>query len=298
VRRYLELLLSRWVTFMALLVALPLVLSVASVTLLQAHHASAVLWVDPPASPQTLADEIGQLVRTRDFANRIGDALVKSGAVTDSSELDRIQAGVADHLTVAQAGSHTISVGYSCERRRVCTDVLSAALSLYPDQLAKARQAQLDAAVGDLTAKVGSADNALRDSETAISDYLAQHPRASLANPIADPALDVLVRQADSNRKQATGLQDKLAQLHVAAASRSADSTSTVIDRAHIDDDGLALAAARIAGIIAISWLAAVAYLVLLARTDTIVRGPAEIERRLGVPVVATIGHLPAMEAA
>src|ERR1700682_5164346 len=297
-RRYLELLLSRWMIFLALLVAAPLVLGVASLAVFQTHHASAVLWVDSPGSPQGLADEISQMVRTRDFGNRIGDALVKSGAVTDSAELDRLQAGVEERLTVAPAGSHTIALGYSCERVKICTELLSATLSLYPDQLAKARQAQLDAAVGDLSAKVASADLALRESETAIGDYLARHPHASVANAVADPALDVLVRQGDSNRKQAPGLQDKLAQLHVAAASRAADSTSTVIDKPHVDDNGLAVAAARIAGIVGICWCLAVIYLVLLGRLDTIVRGPAEIERRLGLPVVATIGHLAAMEAA
>jgi hypothetical protein len=298
VRRYFELLLSRGVAFLALLVVLPLLLSVASLMFIQAHHASAVLWVDPPASPQGLADEISQMVKTRDFGNRIGDALVKSGAVTDSAELDRLQAGIGERLNVAPAGSHTVALGYSCDRPKVCTDLLTATLSLYPDQLGKARQAQLDAAVGDLSAKVQSADNALRDSETAISDYLSQHPRASLSNAVADPALDVLVRQADSNRKQATGLQDKLAQLHVAAASRAADSTSTVIDRPHIDDNGLALAVARVAVIIAVCWGSAAIYLALVARLDTIVRGPVEIERRLRLPVVATIGHHEAMQAA
>jgi hypothetical protein len=286
------------VTFLALLVVVPLALSAGSLAIFQSHHASAVLWVDAPASPQSLADEISQMVRTRDFGNRIGDALVKSGAVTDSGELDRLQAGVAEHLTVAPTGSHTITLGYTCERTRICTDLLSATLSLYPGQLGKARQAQLDAAVGDLSAKVQSADNALRDSETAISDYLAQHPRSSLANAVADPALDVLVRQADSNRKQATGLQDKLAQLHVAAASRAADSTSTVIDRPHIDDNGLTFTLARIVVIFALCWGLAATYLVVLARLDTIVRGPAEIERRLGLPVVATISHLEALEPA
>ncbi len=297
-RRFLELLQSRWMTFIALLVAAPLVLSFASLAVFQTHHASAVLWVDPPGSPQGLADEISQMGRTRDVGNRIGDALVKSGAVTDSAELDRLQAGVEGRLTVAPAGSHTIALGYTCERLKICTEFLSAALSLYPDQLAKARQAQLDAAVGDLSAKVASADLALRESETAISDYLARHPHASVANAIADPALDVLVRQADSNRKQATGLQDKLAQLHVAAASRAADSTSTVIDKPHVDDNGLAVAAARTAGVVGICWCLGVVYLAMLARLDTIVRGPAEIERLLGLPVVATIGHLAAMEAA
>ena len=308
--RVLELLVSRWKTFVALTVVLPVILTAAASTVLQQTEASVGLWAraDPwapqagtaaaSASPaQAQAEAIMQVISTNAFANALRQALDRGHVGADASERNRLTADALPRFRAVAAGSHLVVLTSPCDLPSTCVQVLGAAVEAYDLQASKlqaAENSQIQAALGT---QVDDAQNALVQAENAVATYLAQHPGHTASSGSTDPQVDLLLAQLSASKQQVTSLQGKLSDLQVAAASRAAESALTSIDPPHlgtrglVGNGGVAQAALILTGCL----ILAAAYLALLSRLDDTAHDPRVLERRLHVPLLVTIPRFSAM---
>jgi hypothetical protein len=310
VSRVADLLVTRWKTFVALAVVLPVVLTIAASTVLQQTEASVGLWArtDPSssqagagaggASPaHAQAEAIMQVISTNAFADALRKAMDRDHVGADASERNRLAAAAIPQFRATAAGSHLVVLTSSCDPASTCVQVLAAAVEAYDQQASKlqaAENSQIQAALGS---QVDDAQNALVQTENAVATYLALHPGRSLSSASTDPQVDLLLVQLTAAKQQVTSLQGKLTDLQVAAASRAAEGALTSIDPARVirrgilGDGGIAQAALIFAGCL----LVATAYLFLLSRLDDTALDSGALERRLHIPLLVAIPRFSAM---
>jgi len=310
VSRVLQILVTRWKTFVVLTVVLPVVLTAAASTVLQQTEASVGLWARAdPWSPQAgtaaasaspahaQAEAIMQVISTNAFANALRQAMDRGHVGADASERNRLAADALPRFRAAAAGSHLVVLTSPCDLPSTCVQVLAAAVEAYDLQASKlqaAENSQIQAALGT---QVDDAQNALVQAENAVATYLAQHPGQSASSGSTDPQVDLLLAQLSGAKQQVSTLQGKLSDLQVAAASRAAESALTSIDPPHLGTRGLVgNGGVEQAGLILTGCLIlAAAYLVLLSRLDDTAHNPRMLERRLHVPLLVTIPRFSAM---
>ena len=309
--RFAEILFRHWVQFLILLILLPGALSVASIAFFRTHQAQAALWVESPnyfgdaATPtgwnqyltpaQNQVDSLWQMVQTRAFRDRLATSLVDTGTVS-APERDSLLNAMLTDFKVKATGSHLVNISFTCERPAVCVGVITAAIDLYHDRLAQLQRQDADLATSFLTTELLDAQSTLKNSEDALQRYLVEHPTETAALAASDAELDRLTRQVELDRQQVNGVQDRLSgvKYNSAAAARVVDTMAGVIDPPRIIRSGISGGpTARKRAVLAVlaCWAAAIAYLVLLTWLDRNARDPQELERRLKVPVLATIPH-------
>jgi hypothetical protein len=308
--KYLDLLGSRWKTFVVLAVLLPAALTTAGSTVLQRTEASVGLWAQAaPAPPQpgtnagnespaqAQADTIMQVIPTNAFSDALRQALDRTHVGADASERNQLAAAAVSQLKAASAGSHLVVLTTSCDLPSTCVKVLAAAVEAYNQQASKLRAAESSQIRAALGGQVDDAQNALVQAENAVATYLAQHPGQTASSGSADPQMDLLLGQLAGAKQQVSSVQGKLSDLQVAAASRAAQSALTTFDPPHlsrrgiIGDGGIRQALLILAGGLVLS----AAYLVLLSRLDDTAHDPRAVERRLHVPLLVTIPRYSAM---
>jgi hypothetical protein len=314
--RYVEIVFRHWLRFLLLLVLMPGVLSGASILLLRTYQASAALWVTTPAylgsaaepadwnryltPAQNQQDSLGQMLETRSFGNALGQRLLDSGVLPNDAAVGQVLGSLSKNLTVQAAGSHLVSITYTCDRPPVCLGVIDGVVAVYHDRLTELQKLQSDLASSFLTSQLKEAQVALDTSETNLRTYLSAHPGTMLIQAPAIPELDLLVRRVDLDRSEVTHLTEQLGGVHYssAAAARVVDSIANVIDPPKISRSGIiggSGARRRAILVVLACWAAVTAYLLLLAWLDRTARDPQEIERRLPVPVLVTIPHFAGM---
>ncbi len=309
--RYVEVLFRHWWQFLILLFLLPGAVTAASIAIFGTYQASAALWVDSPSSigipatpsgwnqyltpAQNEQDSLNQMLRTRSFLSDLGDRLTSSGTITTRSELSSVLGSVARQLKVTPAGSHLVTINFSCERAAVCVAAISGTIELFHQRLAKQQQDQADIASSFYASEIDGANIRLKAAEGGVDKYLADHPQVSLAESQAIPELDLLVRQVSESRAEIDSLRQKAGQAAFtgAAALRLVQSISSVIDPPRLSERGLVNSGSikRAALAVIAFWAAGAAYLVVLTWLDRTARDPRELERRLRVPVLVTIPH-------
>ncbi len=308
--RFLDLLVPRWRTFVALAVLLPVALTAVASTVLQRTEASVGLWARaaPSASQagtgagsespaQAQAETLMQVIPTSVFADALRQAMDRVHIGADASERNQLAAAAVPQFRATAAGSHLVVLTSPCDVPSTCVKVLAAAVEAYNQQASKlqaAESSQIQAALGS---QVDDAQNALVQAENAVATYLAQHPEETASSGSTDPQMDLLVGQLTVAKQEVTSVQGKLSDLQVAAASRAAQGALTTFDPPHlsrrgiIGDGGIGQAALILIGCLAL----AAAYLVLLSRLDDTAHDPRALERRLHVPLLVTIPRFSAM---
>ena|ERR1700737_1601840 len=310
VSRVLDLVASRWKTFVVLAVLLPAALTAAGSTVLQRTQASVGLWAQAaPSAPQggasqgsespaqAQADTITQVIPTTAFAEALRQAMDRAHIGADASERNQLAAAAAPQFRASSAGSHLVLLTYPCDVPSTCVAVLGAAVEAYNQQAAKLRATEIGQIRTALGGQLDDAQNVLVQAENAVATYVAQHPGETPSSASTDPQMDLLVGQLAAAKQQVVSVQGKLSDLQVAAASRAAQGTLTTLDpphmsrRAVIGDGGIFQAAIILVACLAL----AAAYLVVLWRLDDTARDPRVLERRLHVPLLVTIPRFSAM---
>ena len=308
--RLLDLVVSRWKTFVALAVVLPLALTAAASTVLQQTEASVGLWARAvpavsqagtgagSANPaQAQAEAMTQVISTNAFADALRQAMDRAHIGADVSERNQLAAAVLTRFRATTAGSHLVVLSSPCDLPATCVRVLGAAVEAYNQQASKlqaAENSQIQAALGS---QVDDAQNALVQAENAVATYRAQHPGETASTGPTDPQVDLLLAQLTAAKQQVTSLQGKMSDLQVAAASRAAESALTSLDPPHvahrgiIGDGGVTQAALILLGCLGV----AAGYLMIRYRLDDTAYDPKALERRLRVPLLVTIPRFSAM---
>jgi hypothetical protein len=184
----------------------------------------------------------------------------------------------------------------TCEKPPVCTQVLSETIDIFREQQASLEKAQAAVGIEFLSSQLADAKAVMKAAQDAQQTYLAEHPAlkadavsastsselARLMNEVQQTTANVGVLQATLNT---VGYQSS-------ASNRIFELGPRVIDAPHISaggliGDGTSLQRAGIAGAVFVA--IALAYMFFLSWMDKTTRAPGELERRLKVPVLASI---------
>jgi hypothetical protein len=254
-------------------------------------------WSTNQTPAQNLADSMSQLVKSHAFAQSLSDRLSSGGATSSSAELQQTLASTAAGLRVNASGSHLITITYTCAHASLCVLVVSSTIAIFQAQLAKVQQDQVTATTSFWTAQLTDAQSNLAAAQHALSLYAAANPGVALDAGSNDPQVVQLVGAVQLWRAKVVEAQSGLgqAQYSAAASERFLQFGTTVADPPHlvgaqVIGDGSSLVPGALAALIALAVVGA--YLVLMAWVDRTASDPKAVERRLGLPVVATIPRL------
>jgi hypothetical protein len=310
--KYVEVLFRHRIRF-ATLFLIPIALATCVTVVFASFRASATLAISDPSSfgatfvpigwstnltpAQNLADSISQVVKTQAFSQGLSDSLSSSGATTSDAELRQVVGSIGTGLRVSPSGSHLVYLTYTCHRAGLCGQVLGDAIASLRAQLV---QTMRDQAAGTATFWGGQLKDdqaSLASAQAALHSYAAANPGVAIDPGTSDPQVVLLLDSVRQWQAKVVEAQDtlSLAQYTSTESARLMQIGITAIDQPHMVSsrfigDGTSLPLAALALVAGLA--AAVAYFVLLVWADKTARDPRALERRLGVPVVATIPKL------
>ncbi len=312
--KYVEVLCRYWLRFALLCLGLPLVAAAAALYVFQGKDGTAQLWVDTPSyigniqtaagwnqyltPAQNTVDSLGQLIQTDTFYQELGQALLDNQTVGSAAERDQVLNDVKTSLSATASGSHLVTLKVECHAANVCIQALTTTITLHRQWLIDTEKQQADIAVQFYTAQLKTANTRLQTASDAFNAYAASHPiPANVVRP-PDPEYDRLQSDVSQAQTQVTDLQDKVQSVQFTndAASEIDQTSLRVIDPPKTSGGRFTSVTKKMAiafggGAI----LPGLVYLVFLGWIDRTTRNPKEIEGRLGVRVVATVGRLPAL---
>lgn len=311
--KYIEALFRYWPRFAALCVGLPLVAGAGALYMFQGKDGSAQLWVDTPSyigniqtasgwnqyltPAQNTVDSLTQLIATSSFYSRLGQALVDSGTVTSDSEKYQVLGDVRGTLVATATGSHLVSLKVECRTANICVQVLTTTIALHRQWLIDTEKQQADVATQFYTAQLDQAKQRQQAAIDAYNAYVAAHPAPAGQPRLTDPQLDHLTNNVQQAQIDVNNLQDKLqgVQFSNDAAAEIDQTALRVVDFPQTSGGRFTSQTKKMAVIAALAAsVPGIVYLVFLGWIDRSARNPKEIEARLGVRVVVTIGNLDA----
>ncbi len=307
--KYVEVLFRHWIRFALLCVPLPVMPGGVGLLLFQGKDGSAQLWVDNPSyignvstasgwnqyltPAQNAVDSLDQYVATDTFYRQLGQSLLSNNVVSSSAQADQVLSDVRSSLFIASTGSHLVLLRVECRSAPVCVVVLNTTITLWTDWLVQTEQQQADVAIQFYTAQLQTARDRLQTSSDALNAYTAKHPRLTIADLKPDPELDRLSSDVSQAQTEVNNIQDKLQsiQFNRDAAAEIDQTAVRVIDAPRTSGGHFTSVTKKYAIALAVAAaLPGIAYLVFLGWIDRTARNPKEIESRIGVPVVSTIG--------
>jgi len=280
---------------------------------LASYQATTIMRVESPASfgatfvpigwspsltpAQNFGDSIGQIAKTPAFSQSLSSQLSASGAVSSQAELQQVVGSVDTNLKVGISGSHLVTLTYTCHRSGLCAQVLNQAIVVFREQLLQSQRAQADATTAFWTGQLKDAQASLVSAEAALQSYSSANSNVPIDAGSGDPQVVQLLDSIQQWKAKVVEAQDNvsLAQYLTTSSARFSQLGTAVVDAPRLvssrtlgDGSSLRLAAlALVAGLLVI-----VLYAAFLTWIDKTVGEPSLLERRLGVPVVATIPKL------
>lgn len=309
---YVEILFRHRLRFAALFL-IPVALAAAAMVWFDSFRATATIRIEDPSSfgatfvpigwsanltpAQNLADSFGQVVKTPAFAKSLSYTLLSSGGTTNAAELQQVVGSFGANLKIGVSGSHLVTLTYVCHRANLCAQVLADAVTVFQSQLVKVQKAQADATSSFWEGQLKDAQASLASAEHALKAYAAANPGVTIDATSSDPQVVQLLDGVRQWKTKVVEAQDglSLAQYLSTSSERFIQIGTTVVDPPHLASsrtlgDGSSLIPAGL--VLFVGLLAGLAYLALLTFMDKTVGDPRVLERRLGVPVVATIPRL------
>jgi uncharacterized protein involved in exopolysaccharide biosynthesis len=310
--KYAEVLFQHRVRFAALFL-LPVVLAAAVAVMFATYRANATLRIEDPSAfgasfvpagwsanqtpAQNLTDGITQAVKTAGFQKGLSSSLSSAGTFSSAGEIQQALTSVGTSLKVTAAGSHLVTLTYSCSHQSACAAVLADIIDAFRAELTQLEQDRAAAATAFWTAQLKDAQANLTAAQAALHAYAAANPTVVIDSSSSDPQVVQLVNNVQLWRTKVTEAQDGLnqAQYVGTTSARFIAAGATIVDSPHMVGsqfvgDRTSLVPAVVVLIVGLALVGA--YAGLMAWADRTAGDPRALERRLRVPVVATIPKL------
>jgi hypothetical protein len=310
--KYAEVLFRQRIRFATLLL-IPVVLCASVAVFLASYRATATLGIADPSAfgasflpagwsanqtpAQNLADSLSQVVKTAGFQQSLSSGLSASGTALSAGDVQQALTSNRTSLKVAASGSHLVTLTYNCPHPSACAVVLTGIIDSFRSQLNQVEHDQAAAATTFWNAQLTDAEANLTTAQAALRAYVAANPTADVSSSSSDPQVIQLVNSVQLWRTKVVEAQGGLnqAQYVGTASARFIQAGTTVVDAPHLTGsrfvgDGTSLVPAVLVLIVGLALVGG--YAGLLAWADRTAGDPRALERRLGVPVVATIPKL------
>ena len=310
--RYVEVLFVHKVRFLALLMVALIAAAAVAYELLD-FRASAVLEVQDPTSfganfvpvgwsqnstpAENLSDMVAGVVNTSSFSDALTNRLNGASDTVAPDQVPGIVSSLAANLKLTVSGPHLVTLTYSCHSHNVCVRVLDATVSVLQAQLVNAEQARGGSISSFWSVQLRDAQTRLASAQTAVTNWEAAHPGATVAADSTDPEAVQLYTDLQLWRGKVAEAQAGLTQAGYlgSTSARLMQVGLSVAQPAHLASsryigDGTSLIPAAL--VLAAAALIAMVLLAAAVRSDRTARDPRAIERLVGVPVVATIPKL------
>ncbi len=254
-------------------------------------------WSSSLTPAENFSDSISQVVKAPAFSQSLSETLSGSGVISSTAELRQVVNSVGTNLRVNTSGSHDVTLTYTCHRSDLCAQVLNQTIVVFREQLLQSQQAQADATTTFWKGELSDAQASLASAEAARQSYATANPNASTDASSSDPQVVQLLDSVRQWKAKVVEAQDNvsLAQYLSTSSARFSQLGMAVVDTPRLassrtlgDGSSVRLAALSVlAGLMSVG-----VYAGFLAWIDKTVGDPSLLERRLGVPVVATIPKL------
>jgi hypothetical protein len=254
-------------------------------------------WSPNLTPAQNLADSVIQVVKTRAFSQELSDMLKSSNAVSSPAELQQAVASTAAGLKATASGPHLLTLTNTCAHQSVCISVMTDTIDIFKEQMTAIQQDRAAAATKYWSAQLTDAQANLASAQSELANYASAHPGVSLDPNTSDPQAGQLVNNVQLWRGKVTEAQNSLSQAQYlgTASARYLQIGTTVVDTPHLAGSRFVGDYASLipaAAVLVVGLAGVAAYVFLLGWVDRTAGDPKQLERRLGVPVVATIPRL------
>ena len=292
------------------------------------YESTARVWVDatvegdhpnPYVSPSDVGTQVlGELLKTRSFAVRVGERSRLSGDVSvprggGQDRGDVVLQTLTRGVVVTAAGPNVIGVAVRYRDPALAAATAQAIVDLFREQVLGGQVQRATATVTFYERQVRSAQADLAAADARITDYLATSPlpeAAPAATVVAptdssappagapvDVTLMALQRQDDAVRKRSDDLSAKLdqARLDLTVLQQSSPSGFRLVDRPTPPSRPVSrLKPLLVAGGggLAAGLLLSLLALTALTAADSSLRFAAEVEPALGLRLAGTVPHI------
>jgi hypothetical protein len=253
-------------------------------------------WSPASTPAENLGDMVAGVVNTSSFADALTSRLQNSD-VASPDQVPSIVSSVVSNLKVTAIGPHRLTLSYSCHSHSLCVGVLDAAVSVLQSELVSAEKARGGSIASFWSVQLKDAQERLATAQAAVSSYQTAHPGVAINADSNDPDAVQLYTNLQLWRGKVAEAQTGLTQAEYlgSTSARLMQVGLSVPSPAHLATsryvgDGTSLVPAAL--VLASGVLVVMALLAATVRMDRTARDPRVIEKRVGVPVVATIPKL------
>lgn len=228
---------------------------------------------------------------------KIGRHLGGGSATTQQTVDDTIQTLLQKQVTVAVSGPQVVTITFDYSEPSIASGTLKALLDEFSDEVLSAQRAQAQQQLTWYNEQVAAQEKQVADADAAVARYLANHPELRVAQPPPDATFAGLQRVSDqAHQSYAEMLQQRdQAALTQTSLSKGVSSGFRVMDAPeppHRPVSRLKSILSGVGGGLAVGLLVAAVALAVLVLGDHTLRGPADVERSLGLRVVGAIPEL------
>lgn len=315
-QRVLEIVFSRWIQLIALLVV-PLIIALGIVlTQPRQYEASATIWAlrryevvgatgaesDLNASAaETQATAITEILQTKTFALAIARQanLASTYSASARSNQDQLDSAMFDdlstHVTATPVGAYIVSITYDNKRPDIAKAVVKAVIDEYGTSAAAFATSESKQLLLIYQEQLQQAQDASKKATAAAATYLRENPGADTNK---DPQYEALATAATNAVGNVTQIQGQIDTINntIQTIGVGSNTLFKVVDQPAAGVNPISRSKTLIEGVAigaVVGLFACIIFIVIMMRRDRSIYSVADLQKITEAPVLLQIPHMP-----
>lgn len=315
-QRVLEIVFSRWIQLIALLVV-PLIIALGIVLAQpRQYEASATIWAlrryevvgatgaesDLNASAaETQATAITEILQTKTFALAIARQanLASTYSASARSNQDQLDSAMFDdlstHVTATPVGAYIVSITYDNKRPDIAKAVVKAVIDEYGTSAAAFATSESKQLLLIYQEQLQQAQDASKKATAAAATYLRENPGADKNQ---DPQYQALATAATNAVGNVTQIQGQIDTINntIQTIGVGSNTLFKVVDQPAAGVNPISRSKTLIEGVAigaVVGLLACIIFIVIMMRRDRSIYSVADLQKITEAPVLLQIPHMP-----
>lgn len=315
-QRVLEIVFSRWLQLIALLVV-PLVIALGIVLAQpRQYEASATIWAlrryevvgatgaesDLNATAaETQATAITEILQTKTFALAIAQKSKLASTYSTSAQANKDQLDsamfddISTHVTATPVGAYIVSITYDNKTPAAAQAVVKAVIDEYGTTAAAFATSESKQLLLIYQEQLQQAQDASNQATAAAATYLREHPSAAIDK---DPQYAALTTSATNALGNVTQIQGQIDTINntIQTIGVGSNTLFTVVDQPATSASPISRTKTLIEGVAigaVVGLLACIIFIVIMMRRDRTIYSVADLQKITEAPVLLQIPHMP-----